>query len=769
MPTSFPVDQTQNLTITASGSAARRRPVSGSLALTFTLAEGLPGVANPRGIGAQVLGLRGAGIGAVRLPASVPAGSVRRAIATGYSGEYPAHFCVQPGGIILIANGIDPMLRWDGVSPTASAAGVEAPVSAPTLSLDGYASNAIQNGDQTLYLAADAYYAAVRYVDDDGVVSDLSPLGGPFTAYLPSTWTYTAVPEPTGSRASRRQLLRTTSGQAATFYVDLEVSAHAGPGPFVSKNSDGSLLASEAVPLFDDLGNLAANIHGVPPSWKAIVVAHLGRLFAAVEVAYTEGHVGVVAGSKTASGVGTHWPANLVGRVLRVAATPRAYAIAAVDIAAQTLTLEDPYAGATDPFAAYAIRPPDVERKLVYYTAAGEVEGWPPTYALEVQEDGDDLTGLMSLSSFLFILEREHVYRFTFKDDPATDGVVFLSTNRGCLTDRLWTLAEDVAYMLDQRGVHAFDGGQSTPVSEPIQDLFRVDSDSPLRINWAADPRFWHASWSGTHGVARFFVSLAGSRYPRHALCFHPRLRRWWIEEYTRPVCSSIQARLAGVQRVLVGTDHREVVALDDRPGDGPRDPSGSLLGTVTAATPLSLTDARATFAADVVNCPVWTVAGRGKGQWRRVTAASATRLDVDRPWTVLPDSTTTYAVGGVGWRWTSGYFRYSDVEPSTPRDVEVLFTPAASGSLEVALFNDHDDTPLEWAADRDGLVTVAAGDRSAVVDLATPRGQALFRLAGHRERNVVAATQVSVGLSGVQAVVPVVVHRLTVRGAEGG
>ncbi len=536
----------------------------------------------------------------------------------------------------------------------------------------------------------------------------------------------------------------------------------------VSTQNDAELLAGEPVPIFDDLGDAVANAHGFPPSWKSAVVAHLGRMFASAEVPYADGHVEVTSGSNQVQGIGTAWPANFQGRCLYVPGAPVFYFIDTVDTANQVLTLLGPYEGPTDLFAFYAIRAAPGERRLVYYTPAGEVEAWPATYALQIQEDGDDITGLMTMGSFLYILEREHIYRFTFKDDPATDGAVFLSSQRGCLNQRMWVHAEDVVYMMDEQGIHAFTGGQAEPISQSIQDLFRDDTDSPLRIDWNADQTLWSASYSEVHATIRWFVAMTGTRYPRHALCYNYREQRWWIEEYHRPICSSARARI-GVVRLLAGVDHREVLALDVGYTDGPRDPTGTLRGTVTSATSVSITDSNANFTDDMENCAVFFVAGRGKGQWRRIVEVeSPTRLNVIYPWLVTPDASTGYVVGGIDWRWRGGWFRYTDeTEQANTRDIEMVYAPQAAGTMDLQLFYNHDVSPRPWSASRDGTATVTAGDPLVSVDLTSQEGLALLRLDGHREGAATGDRYVSPELMGVQVEEPVRIYRLTVNGAE--
>ena len=69
-------------------------------------------------------------------------------------------------------------------------------------------------------------------------------------------------------------------------------------------------------------------------------------------------------------------------------------------------------------------------------------------------------------------------------------------------------------------------------------------------------------------------------------------------------------------------------------------------LGIASAATGTTLTDATRTWKAGRVSgACVLITAGRGFGQWRRVTANDATTLTLAEPWRIVPDATSEYCV----------------------------------------------------------------------------------------------------------------------------
>ncbi len=75
-----------------------------------------------------------------------------------------------PEGLLLIANGIDPVLRWDGLSEPSPAG-----VAPPTTGIGSLTASGAGN-------IVGTYYAFLRYVDKDGNPSNLSPITGPLLA-----------------------------------------------------------------------------------------------------------------------------------------------------------------------------------------------------------------------------------------------------------------------------------------------------------------------------------------------------------------------------------------------------------------------------------------------------------------------------------------------------------------------------------------------------------------------------------------------------------
>jgi hypothetical protein len=672
--------------------------------------------------------------------------------------QVPENYAETPDGLLLIADGYNPMSIWDGIAAATLPAGIIAPTAAAALAASGAGTS------------TGAYTSYVRFLDAQGNVSDLSPVSNTVTAASNLTFTYTNVPVSTQAKVVRRQILRNTAGQASTYYVAVDTTDVVSTS-FNESLTDTALAANTAVPLFDGNGFPLANTNAPPPAHKAVVAHHLGRMFATVERGYTQGGVIVTNGSATVTGINTEWTAAFAGRFLWVVGASQSYQIQSVNVAAQTLTLTVNYADATDAFAAYGVRPATAERRLVYYSAAGRPQSWPVIYAVSLTEDGDELTGLMSMGSFLYLVERRHLYRFTFQSDPGQDGFVFLAAVRGCINNRCWVVVEDTAYMLDEAGIHAFSGGQSQPISNPIQQMFLPEGETTY-INWQASDLF-HASWAPAEEVIRWFVCLSGEYLPRHAVCFDYRDQRWWLEEFPRPVSCSATGTYKGARRVFLGANGNKTLMAGVGTLDGPDATAGTTRGNVTSASLYQLTDAKSNWpAAGLVGWPVTIVSGRGEGQRRTVYQVSGQTLYVRDPWIVLPDATSVYQLGGVQWEYQSSWYRWIADEESEPRRVEVLFEPMDEpATMTLQIFKDFAANPIVWkqtqsAAKAEGMAS-QANSPDLIIDLTIQSGFAQQRIDGHKELNVAGFRWLALRLVGVSGVGQQKVYQLGIDGAQ--
>lgn len=741
-------------------------------------------------------------------------------------------------GILYFVNGFDAMQRWDGQTATAETAGLAAPTNAITLAGSGSgaivgtyfaylryvdrlgffsnlspisasftASAAGTSGSITnaSFAAPIQITTAAPHGLSTGTILKVSGVGGNTSAngtwtitvvdgsnftlngssgnatytgagtYITgiSTITFSGVQTTTDPKVVRRQILRNTDGQANTFYVDVDTTDLTSSS-FSTTKIDSLLQAGESQAILDSDGLPLANLRGVPPTHKASLASHLSRLFLTGQYIEDRGAVIVTTGSTTVQGVGTDWVAGLVNRFLYVVGANNNYQISAVDVVNQQLTLTTAYADATDKFALYAIRPAPAERQLLYYTPANQPESWPPTYALQITEDEDEPVCPISRGSFVYIFKKRHIYKLTFQNDPAVDGAIFPSANRGLVNNRSWVVVDGDAYCMDEYGIYKFGGGGDVqPLSDRIQEMFRPNSLFRYQINWRAS-RWFHAFLYRPQETIRWFVTLEGSYLPRHALAYNYRLDRWWIERYPFLVGGAVAGHINGVPCAFLIGENCKTYAMWADTTDVANKNLGTVRGTVTSAGIITLTDSTAAFATSgigsVVNAPVTICDKTGKGQTRRVVSATATTLTVDIPWTISLDATSVYQVGAVVWDWKSTWMRVNAVDQMSNRTIEFLFEPTENQcTMDVRTLYDFgtpDVQRLSITSRQGGGVRSDAGQADKVLDLTKPIGVDQIKIPGHRERFVDGRRYLQVEMAGSTNADPVAIYELVIEGA---
>lgn len=607
------------------------------------------------------------------------------------------------------------------------------------------------------------------------VTGNGSYIGGGTVTTGVSQIVYTNVEIPIDSKVTKRQILRNKNGDMDTFYVDIETDDLTSDS-FTSTATTEDL--SNEVPLLDSSGNdLAVVRYGLPPDIKSVAAHHQGRMFAACQDDYAEGCVEVTHGSDLVTGIGVEWGLiTFSGRTLNVVGGDKPYEISSLS-SSHELQLTEPYTGSTDKFAAYSITPDLGERRSFYWSEAGMPEAFSPFSNRVLDEDPGSgrLSGLMSMRTWIYILAEQRIYRFSFQDDPGTDGFNVTASQRGCVNNRCWQLVEQSAYMLDFLGPHFFSGNDDEAVgTTEIQELFKVESDGQYRINWNAR-KYFHSVFDPGTNILRWFICLAGYYTPQHALCFNVRLRRWWIEEWAFPIGCSCLGRMNGRPQVFVGTTGRRVLALDRGTLDGPNS-GGTVRGSVTSAGLNWIADSTADYpSSGVVGFPVVIVSGTGKGQRRIVYRVVGAKLWVRIPWAVRPDTTSVYQLGGIQWRWKSPWLTWSDNADESERGVALQFRPlpaASEATLDLRVYHDLSQEAQVMSGTRDPVdsgtgIGSVDGSADMPVDTTKANGYCRNAMGEFREEYSDGNRFVAVELTGVQNTARQTIYRIHVEGAQ--
>jgi hypothetical protein len=580
---------------------------------------------------------------------------------------------------------------------------------------------------------------------------------------------YTSLPASAPTGVTIRRIYRTLDGNRRVAYLDVEQTGGSLTATTATGvKTDDELAVSRAYPLLDSLNRNATRNADPPPDHKPYPVWHLQRMYYLGAVEYTAGSIAVTNASATVTGVGTAWVSTFVGRALYVNGGDKRYEIFSVDSATQ-VTLTEPYTGTTALFASYAIHPQPAEENLVYYSEAGMPESVPAVNAFELPEDGDKVTGGMSMPSFFYVLKERHIYRFTVQSDPAKDGFLFPAADRGCVGQNCVAQVNDTAFLLDRRGAYAFSSAGPKPISDAVQDHFFPDSDRP--INWRAAKAF-HAVIDIRRDVVRFFVCLNGDAAPRDALAFNYRLGRWWTEEYPFAIHSSCSGRGPdGDERVFLGGPGGRVYSLGERASDV----TPAVRTGVLSAGPATVAVVSTAFEDDLADFPVTVVAGKGKGQTRLVvavvTAANVTTLTVNPPWSDAPDDTSTLLAGGVPYRMRTREFAFASGEANTDRSLALEFERRPGEVCDLKLRTDTDDgwrlSAATIPAAANGGVAEETDRAEKEIDLGTRPGVARVRFNGHRETYAPGEEAVQFEVSGASGDAPHAFTRVVVMGVK--
>jgi hypothetical protein len=595
---------------------------------------------------------------------------------------------------------------------------------------------------------------------------------------------YTSIPDASAiTNVFKKQILRSKDGDANTFYLDLDSEVDASfdlnTTSKSSTKTDAQLGAS--IVLIDILGNdLNQSRHGLPPGHKRCVIHHLSRMFMAGDSPHNQGVVTLTNGSPTVVGIDTNFTSEMSDWELYPLGTSntKSYTVSSLNTGTQTLTLDENYAGTTAPYARYELRKPGAERRSLWFSEASLPHSFDPLKVLTLPEDplAGEITGLMSYRLFIYILFEHRMYRFSYAANPDEDGQVFKDHYRGCLNQHCWQIIEETAYLMDDYGIYLFAGNFNEPISVPIQPLFDRNSDSEFKIRWENKEHF-HSVHDPSEEVVRWFVCLDGSRYPRHALAYHYRHRRWWIEEFPFGIASSYLGFLDTPPQVFLGAEGRRVLALGHGTLDGAIASNGTVRGTATSSGVNTLTDTSATFdTTGLAGLPVRIVSGKGAGQSRIISSATATKLTVKNPWMSLPDTTSVYQVGGFEWRYKTGWMTWAEDDVKSKRALKLQYKPMTEASyLEYRIYEDSPEFGRD-AAINAGLtksstelngIAMTEGDPERVVDTTKVSGFVAEYMDRFSDEESDRARQVQFEFRGVPNKQTHQIEQVTVEGAE--
>lgn len=676
--------------------------------------------------------------------------------------DEPSSRVVTPRNDVLIANGIEKVQRDDGVGSALENAGIPLAV------------NGSFNGNWgTAGSITGTYYYAFRYIDDEGIPGDLSELQSD-AASSNSTISYTNIPVSSDARVAGRQIWRSTAGQSTELYLDAQLNDNSTTSTSSTK-TDAQLadVSNPRLRINAPDGRVNALRFGVPPDWMGHVCYHANATIWTGSTPYEVGHAEVTNGSPTVTIIGGTVTAAMDGRKFVARGSTTEYDIDSVNTGANTLTLSANYGGSTDKFASYMIHKGKEHWRRLYPSYPGEPESVYLGDGVDIDSDysaEQRIIAAYSFNSFVYVATPTRTHRWVFANDPRA-GEFYPTEERGLLNKRAYCYVENSVACMDREGFYLFNGGVVNPISNVISDWLREN------VFWG-NARWFHASSLPSEETVKFFVCLDGSRFPRHSVCFNYRTLRWWWEEYPWPIASSASVPIAVRKEILYGGP-QEMILTGGKyfdAADQQRDLS-SRFGVI-ASTSMSVTieDANWLEEADVALGPIHIVSGRGKGQQRQVLGANASTglIKIDRPWLILPDTTSKIAIGGVGYQLTTKSFE--SLPQCEAAGLELTVTPTEhDASLDLQFFYNHRDTPevadrdfqdANYAVTKDDSRVECNIDREQ--DTGEWDGNIQYPLdAGHDRRGPAKMRYVQIDVQGVQSRDQIEMHGLDINGVE--
>lgn len=241
------------------------------------------------------------------------------------------------------------------------------------------------------------------------------------------------------------------------------------------------------------------------------------------------------------------------------------------------------------------------------------------------------------------------------------------------LSDRATLVQDNWCYFLSYDGYYRTNGQIIQNMSYPIQAYFDPENQqdsqynvsgysfgfnqvSPVAIYYKANNQIllWitatgQLDYVNNNCFALHLTNLAGeedSIEPNYSV---------YLNRATR--CTSIYIKDDVPKYFLVAQEDGFIFEAEKGRYDG-----ATVNSTVTSAASTTLTDSTQTWTTDAfVQLWVSIRYGTGAGQFRLITANTATQLTIDHAWTQTPDSSSEYSIGGIWYVYTHSFSSYGN------------------------------------------------------------------------------------------------------------
>jgi hypothetical protein len=339
---------------------------------------------------------------------------------------------------------------------------------------------------------------------------------------------------------------------------------------------DAGQYQENVLSVFSPDDTIYARSFGLPPDDKPYFAQYQGFTFAYGRVNYSIGTATATAAGLTIVLNGDADPkTEWAGRQIILTATAERYTIISVNEGTNTLTV-DRLIPTTRTTVAYVVTPnPQRANLLAFSSGPGYNEAFLSTDGLRIQSTADstDLeTGLMQFGPYLYALHEYHMHQIVFQSHPRLDGQANLAGYRGAVNNRCWTLANGIAYLMDQMGGYRISGPccPDDITSLAIKNIFKDT------VDWSISSKKWYfLSHDPQTRVVRYHVKYTTDTgtMPKRALCYNTQTGEWWEEEYPFELSGSAVIEVDGKQRLVCGGEDDQVLMFGDGVSDWIEEP----------------------------------------------------------------------------------------------------------------------------------------------------------------------------------------------------
>jgi hypothetical protein len=148
---------------------------------------------------------------------------------------------------------------------------------------------------------------------------------------------------------------------------------------------------------------------------------------------------------------------------------------------------------------------------FLYYSITYQPETFPVEQYLEIGTPDAPIMALIELSGLLFVFTTKRVYEI-LGAGSAVPTVIPTGVKHGMAAQFAWCVAEGVIYYLSYDGIYAFQGGQSTYMTEPVEWIWTGKNFGPVQaINTSQKSQVVMAYWN--HEIYCRYVDQSGNSH----------------------------------------------------------------------------------------------------------------------------------------------------------------------------------------------------------------------------------------------------------------